>query len=98
MRWPTTRAMMSLGPPGGNGTISRIGFAGKSCAEADTGDSRTTNPISTVCNILMQASRRRDDDQPLVVSLANRGLYGRIGGKEGGRRGGLRMKLKPGGA
>ena len=29
MRWPTTRAMMSLGPPGGNGTISRTTWFGK---------------------------------------------------------------------
>ena len=44
MRWPTTRAMMSLGPPAGNGTISLIGFAGKSCAAAAAGSSRD-NPM-----------------------------------------------------
>ena len=38
MRWPTTRAMMSFGPPGGNGTISLIGLFGKSCAAARAGD------------------------------------------------------------
>ena len=37
MRWPTSRAMMSFGPPGGNGTISRIWRLGKSCAEAAAG-------------------------------------------------------------
>jgi hypothetical protein len=26
--WPTTRAMTSLPPPGGNGTMSRIGLLG----------------------------------------------------------------------
>jgi len=33
-RWPTTRAMMSVEPPGGKATISRIGFVGYlSCAD-----------------------------------------------------------------
>ena len=38
MRLPTMRAMMSLGPPGGNGTISRIGRFGKSCARPGLGN------------------------------------------------------------
>src|SRR5215813_7699759 len=38
MRWPTTRAMMSLGPPGGNGTISLMGLAGKSSAGTAVGN------------------------------------------------------------
>src|SRR5262245_52560683 len=42
MRCPTARAMMSFGPPGGNGTISLIGFAGNSCAVASAGKSRVT--------------------------------------------------------
>ena len=46
MRWPTTRAMMSFGPPGGKGTISLIGLLGKSCATADAGHS-SVNPISS---------------------------------------------------
>ena len=29
MRWPTKRAMRSVGPPGGNGTMMRIGAVGK---------------------------------------------------------------------
>ena len=32
---PTTRAMMSFGPPGGKGTISLIALLGKSCAAAE---------------------------------------------------------------
>ena len=28
MRWPTKRAMRSVGPPGGNGTMMRIGRLG----------------------------------------------------------------------
>ena len=40
MRWPTKRAMMSVGPPGGNGTMMRIGrlgkFAASDCAAAGT--------------------------------------------------------------
>ena len=30
MRWPTKRAMMSVGPPGGNGTMMRMARFGKS--------------------------------------------------------------------
>src|SRR5512144_1118525 len=45
MRCPTTRAMMSFGPPGGNGTISLIDLLGKSCAIANAGHSKA-NPIS----------------------------------------------------
>jgi hypothetical protein len=32
MRWPTKRAMMSVGPPGGNGTMMRIARLGKVAA------------------------------------------------------------------
>src|SRR5512143_3198804 len=46
MRWPTTRAMMSFGPPGGKGTINLIDLLGKSCAMADTGHS-SAKPISS---------------------------------------------------
>src|SRR5262245_29851141 len=46
MRWPITRAMMTLGPPAGNGTISLIGLAGKSSAIASDGRS-SSNPNST---------------------------------------------------
>src|SRR6476660_9376274 len=42
MRWPTKRAIRSVGPPGGNGTMMRIGRFGKfaaalgsDCAAAD---------------------------------------------------------------
>jgi hypothetical protein len=45
MRWPTTRAMMSFGPPGGKGTISRIGLSGKFCAMAKAGDNKES-PIN----------------------------------------------------
>src|SRR5262245_47634078 len=46
MRCPTTRAIMSFGPPGGNGTINRIVLLGKSCATARAGDSKV-NPINS---------------------------------------------------
>src|ERR1700761_3118055 len=36
--------MMSLGPPGGNGTISRICLAGKSCALVAIGVSSSDKP------------------------------------------------------
>ena len=48
MRWPTTRAMMSLGPPGGKGTISLIGLVGKSCATANAGH----NSVSAISSAL----------------------------------------------
>src|SRR3954447_14250904 len=56
MLCPTTRAMMSFGPPAGNGTISLIGLVGKSCAEANAGNSSNQNPVSSLPRILMTAS------------------------------------------
>jgi hypothetical protein len=44
-----------LGPPAGNGTISRIGFAGNSCAAANAGDSSRDNPANNVLAILIDA-------------------------------------------
>jgi hypothetical protein len=57
MRWPTMRAMMSLGPPAGNGTISLIGFAGKSCAVAACGNS-SIRPVTSAQKNLTRASPR----------------------------------------
>ena len=54
MRWPTMRAMMSLGPPAGNGTISLMGFVGKSCAAASVGNSESVNTVSSLRPIFMQ--------------------------------------------
>jgi hypothetical protein len=56
MRWPTTRAMMSFGPPAGNGTISRIDLLGKSSAAAMTGDSSTDNAVTSVRRTFTRAS------------------------------------------
>src|SRR3954452_15865585 len=36
MRWPTKRAMRSVGPPGGNGTMMRIGRLGKFAAALES--------------------------------------------------------------
>ena len=55
MRWPTTRAMMSFGPPGGNGTISRIGLDGNLSA-AIAGDASSARITSSLPNILMPTS------------------------------------------
>src|ERR1700753_3130088 len=57
MRCPTTRAMMSFGPPGGNGTISLIGLAGNSSA-AKAGEGSSDTITSSLPNILMQAPLR----------------------------------------
>src|SRR5436190_1270937 len=54
MRWPTMRAMMSLGPPAGNGTISLIGLVGKSCAVASAGSRKSVNPVSRLRRIFMR--------------------------------------------
>src|SRR6478609_8198771 len=59
MRWPTTRAMMSFGPPGGNGTISLIGLVGKSCAATGAGISSSGNAAASAPKIRIQASLRR---------------------------------------
>ena len=56
MRWPTTRAMMSFGPPAGNGTISLIGLFGKSCAAANAGDSSSDSAVTSAPRILMTLS------------------------------------------
>jgi hypothetical protein len=53
MRCPTTRAMMSLGPPGGNGTISRIGFLGRSSAAAKVGNSSSDKSASFAIVFIM---------------------------------------------
>src|SRR6185437_12040569 len=57
--------MMSLGPPGGNGTISRIWCAGKSSAVADAIGSSTASPMTNarktfmgVASIVEQLERR----------------------------------------
>src|SRR6187549_4004462 len=72
MRWPTTRAMMSLGPPGGKGTISLIGLLGKSCAMADAGHS-SVNPISSAFKALtsvLPRSSRVVLPAPYVIAAA----------------------------
>ena len=55
--------MMSLGPPGGNGTISRIGLLGKSCAEAkagnNTGNDSSVSPAISLLGSLMTTPRSR---------------------------------------
>src|ERR1019366_2371764 len=54
MRWPITRAMMSLGPPAGNGTTSRIALLGNSCAAAKAGQSSKPNQVSRTLEIFMK--------------------------------------------
>jgi hypothetical protein len=45
-----------LGPPAGNGTISRICRAGKSSAPAEAAESSRDNPAMTALAILMDKS------------------------------------------
>jgi hypothetical protein len=47
--------MMSFGPPGGNGTISRMGLVGKSSAAARAGHNNA-NASEILTRILMNAS------------------------------------------
>src|SRR5262249_30965491 len=44
--WPISRALMSPAPPGGLGTMMRIGREGKSCAEAARGSRTETSSNS----------------------------------------------------
>src|SRR5216117_1409950 len=43
---PIVRARMSVVPPGANGTIHLIGFAGHVCAAADTQNTSATSPTA----------------------------------------------------
>jgi hypothetical protein len=49
--------MMSFGPPAGNGTISRIGLLGKSCAEAIVGNRASAKALTNVRIDFIQTSR-----------------------------------------
>jgi hypothetical protein len=76
MRWPTTRAMMSLGPPGGNGTISLIGLFGKFCAAADSGTSTNVKPVASAPSSLMPSSRPEFLNRSRIWQLA--ALFGTV--------------------
>jgi hypothetical protein len=43
-RWPTMRASVSVLPPAGHGTITRIGFVGKSAAATLSVSAAATRP------------------------------------------------------
>src|SRR5262245_40494783 len=64
MRWPTARAMMSLGPPAGNGTISLIGLVGNSWAATAAG----------VSSMKAQARRNRLRMEILDVEIGMGGV------------------------
>src|SRR5262245_29536414 len=54
---PTSRAMMSVDPPGGKATISRTGLVGyAACANAATGSTASSAPAATTCNCLYMGS------------------------------------------
>ena len=44
--WVMNRAMVSIGPPGGNGTISLMGFSGYPCAATFGATPRTPAAIA----------------------------------------------------
>jgi hypothetical protein len=48
--------MVSLGPPAGNGTISRICRAGKSSAPADAVKNSRDSPVTSARAVLMEKS------------------------------------------
>src|SRR5947208_2752136 len=56
MRWPTKRAMRSVGPPGGNGTMMRIGRLGKFAA-APGPDCAATGAMAAASAIVTNAKR-----------------------------------------
>src|SRR5690242_16420378 len=80
MRWPTMRAMMSLGPPAGNGTISFIGLDGNSCAVASAGRRKSVSPVSSLPMILIEASP--DGSRSTVEYLHRRFVHPRIAGRD----------------
>ena len=59
MRWPTKRAMMSVGPPGGNGTMMRIGAVRKSSRRSDCAAAGTIAAASAIA-----ASAKREHVRP----------------------------------
>jgi hypothetical protein len=61
--------MMSLGPPAGNGTISLIGFAGKSCAAASAGNNAKENRVASVPGIRIEAVLPGFSRQENVICL-----------------------------
>src|SRR5258707_7681682 len=63
MRWRTKRAMRSVGPPGGNGTMMRIGRLGKFAA-APGSDCAATGTVAAASAIA--ASVKRSTLRPLV--------------------------------
>src|SRR3954466_7310033 len=69
IRWPTKRAMRSVGPPGGNGTMMRIGRLGKFAAapRSDCAAARTAAATNAIA-----ASARRSTVRPLVELHADR--------------------------
>src|SRR4051812_6183858 len=62
---------MSLGPPGGNGNINRIGLEGYGCANVPVGQATTTND-NTTPTILPNCIELSSDD--LLVELRARVL------------------------
>src|ERR1700738_4909079 len=75
MRWPSTRAMMSLGPPAGNGTIRRIWCDGKSSAPAGAADNSSNNAAKNPCDGFM-------DVLSTVEQLERRFVDARIAGRD----------------
>src|SRR6476620_2539541 len=70
--------MMSFGPPAGNGTISLIGFVGKSCAAAKAGNSSIDNPVTIAVRNFMRAP---DGALALAIEQLDRSLvHARIAG------------------
>src|SRR5207244_12455387 len=94
VRWPTRRAMMSLGPPAGNGTISLIGLAGKSCAAASVGRRKSASPVSSLPMILMESSP--DGRCSTVEYLHRRFMHAGVAGSDDAAAA-LRRLAVPGG-
>jgi hypothetical protein len=62
--------MRSLGPPAGNGTINRIGFAGNSWAAANAGSTRSReNMTAGVPGILIETILLAFPRQEIMIRL-----------------------------
>src|SRR5262245_28874929 len=54
--WPRRRAMISVAPPGGNGTTRRTGFVGNACASATPGSATANASASARTSVLILSS------------------------------------------
>src|SRR4051812_18842441 len=71
IRWPTSRATMSVVPPGGNGTRTRTGLAGNAWAAANAGASSPRQKSRNFMGLpLLGLDAGRLDQLAILLQLA----------------------------